>query len=467
MAPRRGTRSRTVRLLLPLVALLAALPLLSLDASAQEPVVFQLDLDGQITRATLEHFTEVVEAAEEANADAILLRLDTPGGGLAETEEIVKAMLRTDLPFIGYVHPVGASSLSAGTMILMATDVAAMAPGTTIGSLQPVIVGPGGFEPVEDDKIINALVEQVKESLVLHGRNESLADAFIRENVNLNASDALAVDAIEFVAEDRAALLAAVDGFTTHFKGIQLELAGADVLLQEPSFRLRAILIITDPVIASILLLLGIYGIIFGISTPGQGAEVFGTIAIALGLVGLGFAINLVALFLIVLGVALLIVEIATPSFGVIGTGGIIALVLGTIFLAPISPPTVLITPEQQLLILLILLVPTAGVGAFLLFALYKVLEARRQTPFHDRMIGSRVEVVEPVGPDRKGFVRFEGELWRAVADEDIPEEERVYIVARDGPQVTVSRQPPEPPETEGQRPLMRLSAAFQKLWKR
>ncbi|MFQ5553237.1 MAG: NfeD family protein, partial [Thermoplasmata archaeon] len=213
---------------------------------------------------------------------------------------------------------------------------------------------------------------------------------------------------------------------------------------------------------------LGIYGVIFGISTPGVGAEIFGIIAIALGLVGLGFSVNLVSLFLIGLGVALLIVEIATPSFGVVGAGGIISLVLGTIFLAPIAPPTVLITAEEQLRILLILLVPTAVFGAFLLFAMYKVLQARRAKPFH-RMIGEQAEAIDGLKPGEKAYVRFEGEMWRAESGEEVAEGEAVYILAKDGRTLTVSKSPPGTADLAAatiQGFIPRLLSSLKRIWR-
>lgn len=448
MTSRGRPRRRWAFLLLAMTAFLLATLAAAGTAQAQRPLVLQIDIEGAITRATVIHFEEVLAAAEVQGADAILLRLDTPGGGLAETEEIVKAMLRTPLPFLGYVHPVGARALSAGTMILMATDVAAMSPGTTIGSLQPVLITPGGFEPVTDDKIINALVAEVEESLRAHDRNVTLAEAFIKENLNLNAEQALQAGATEFVASSVRELLQAVTG-TSPFKGISLALGDAMVEVQAPSLRLRAIVIISDPLIASILFLLGIYGVIFGISSPGHGAEIFGVIAISLGLVGLGFSVSLIALFLIVLGVILLLVEIATPSFGVIGGGGIIAIVLGTLFLAPVRPPEVLLAPEAQTEILVALLVPTAVVGGFLLFALYKVLEARRAKP-HFVMEGERAEAVDRLQPGERGFVRYEGELWRAVTDEAVEPDQKVYVLGKEGPYLRVSRTPPPTPPEEG-----------------
>ncbi|MEE9593418.1 MAG: nodulation protein NfeD, partial [Thermoplasmata archaeon] len=463
-----GRRSGFTLLLGLFVIFGVLLPLASVAGQTSQPLVLQMNIGGVITRATLEHFVEVLDAAQSQGADAILLNLNTPGGGVAETEEIVQLMLNTPIPIIGYVGPAGASADSAGTWILMATDVAAVTPGTTIGSLQPVIIGPDGFQPVDDPKIVNNIVEKVKNVLILHGRNESLADAFVRENLNLNAPDALAAGAIEVTAGDITALMAELDGRTTFLKGVTLDLANAQVADQAPSIRLQAIGIITDPVVASILFLLGIYGVIFGISTPGVGAEVFGIIAIALGLVGLGFSVNLVSLFLIGLGVALLIVEIATPSFGVVGAGGIISLVLGTLFLAPIAPPTVLITAEEQLRILLILLVPTAVFGGFLLFAMYKVLQARRAKPFH-RMIGEEAEAIDGLKPGAKGYVRYEGEMWNAESGEEVAEGETVYILAKDGPTLTVSKSPLQAvgrAESATDGPIPRLLASLKRIWR-
>ncbi len=468
MRPPLGRRSGRALLFGLFVLVGVLVPLAAVAGQTTQPLVLQMNIEGAITRATLEHFLEVLDAAQGQGVDAILLYLNTPGGGVAETEEIVELMLNSPIPMLGYVGPAGASADSAGTWILVATDVAAMTPGTTIGSLQPVIIGPEGFQPIDDPKIINNIVAKVNNVLTLHGRNESLADAFVRDNLNLNAPDALAAGAIEVIADDIAALMADLDGRTTFLKGVTLDLANARVVVQSPSIRLQAIGIITDPVVASILFLLGIYGVIFGISTPGLGAEIFGIIAIALGLVGLGFSVNLVSLFLIGLGVALLIVEIATPSFGVVGAGGIISLVLGTVFLAPIAPPTVLITAEEQLRILLILLVPTAVFGAFLLFAMYKALQARRAKPFH-RMIGEEAEAIDPLKPGEKGYVRYQGEMWRAESGEEIAEGETVYVLAKDGPTLTVSKTPPQAireseAATEG--PIPRLSSSFRRIWR-
>ncbi len=458
----RGPGRRGLLLVGLLLILLPLAPGLGI-AQGQTSLVLQADIEGSITRSTVEFVQEVLETGVEDGAEAVIFRLNTPGGGVAETELIVEMMLNSPLPIIGYVTPAGASADSAGTWILMATDLAAMAPATTIGSLQPVIITAEGFEPVDDEKVINNIVTKLRTALAFHGRNESLADAFVRENLNLEASDALRAGAIEIVADDVDDLLAQADGVETHYKAVLLDVSLAEVRVEDPSLRLRALVIITDPVIASILLLLGIYGIIFGISTPGHGAEIFGTIAIVLGLIGLGFAVNLVAIFLLVLGVALLIVEIATPSFGAVGTGGIIAIVLGTLFLAPIRPPEVLITQEQQLLILLLLTVPTAVVGAFLLFALLKVLQARRAKPFHDQLVGGVAEVVDLLGPEAKGYVRYEGELWRATAAEELQPEERVYILEREGSLLRVGREPPERAEDPEVRPnlLSRLLSAL------
>ncbi len=466
---------RRVIILLHLSFLMVFIAIAWTPAQAQvgEPsLVIQANIEGSITRATVEFFKETLTVARDRGAEAIVLKLNTPGGGVAETEEIVELMLNSPVPFIGYVGPTGASADSAGTWILMATDLAAMAPGTTIGSLQPVIIGPEGFQPITDEKIVNNIVAKVKNVLSLHGRNESLAEAFVKENLNLNAEDAFAVGATEAIASSVEDLLAKVNGAVTPYKGIRLSLSSPTIELYETSLRLRALVIISDPTVASILFLLGIYGIIFGISTPGHGAEIFGVIAIALGLIGLGFGISLVALFLLVLGIALLIVEIATPSFGVVGTGGIIAIILGSIFLAPISPPNFLIAPAAQLQILLALLVPTGVVGGFLLFALYKVLQVRRQKPYHLRLIGGRAVAVDPLGPAKRGHVRYDSELWQAVSDEEIQPEETVFIRGREGPVLSVSKMPPPPPE-EGEspeHPFRRLVAALKRInvaWRR
>src|SRR5438034_1266636 len=282
---------------------------------------------------------------------------------------------RRDVPILGWVGPVGAHAWSAGTILLVSTDLAAMAPGTTISSVQPVEVGPGGVVPVTDPKIINAVVTAISEELALHNRPIDLASAFVVDNLNLNATQAQSRGATELVApsaQEFASLASGrrvvVQSNGTVYKDFTLKTAGAEIVPFSSSSRVSLLRVLSDPLVSSLLLILGIYLVIFGISAPGHGAEIAGVIVLLLALIGLGFSVDPIALLLFIVGVVLIIVEVKTPGHGVFGIGGIIAIILAAAFLAPLRPPRFVASPAEQLYVLRALLTPTGFFGGFLLF---------------------------------------------------------------------------------------------------
>lgn len=438
---------KSVALLLLVVTIAYILP----NVAAQNEPVLVGEIQGGITRATVDYVRAIIEVGESRAARAIVLRLDTPGGGLQETLDIQKLFLATPVPIIGWVAPSGVSAWSAGTILLVSTDLAAMAPFTTIGSVQPVTAT---GTPVTDPKVINAIVGSLQEHLLLHGRNESLARAFVEQNLNLNATAAKAANATELVAGSLSDLLAQADGRTLVFKRTTLRVAGVPTVSFEPPVGVAFLAVIANPIVSSLLLILGIYAIIFGVSAPGHGAEIAGIIMISLAILGLGFSVNLVAIFLIGLGIALLVVEVFVPGFGVFGVAGILAVIIGTIFIAPVAPPQFLLPPETQLLILAALLTPTALFGVFLLFAMYKVLILRKRKPVIGLLVGEEAEAVDPIPANGKGYVMFRGEMWMATSIEDVAAGERVVITAKDGAALVVQKKPVEPPAVdEGPQP--------------
>jgi len=443
---------RRVALLLVLTAV--ALSLLSSPARAQGPRVLLAEIDGPIDRSTVDYVREAIDEAEFRGYAALVVRFDTPGGGLTETLEITQLMLgASNLPVLGFVGPPGAHAFSAGTILLLSTDLAAMAPGTTIGSVQPVVLGPGGFEPVTDEKIVRAIVDSLAATMALHGRNVSLADRFVRENLNLNPTDAVRLGATEIVATSVADLLVQAEalGATlpngTFYKGLRPVVAGAEVVAFQPSLRTRFLAILADPLVSSLLLILGIYALIFGLSAPGHGGEIAGVLLVLLALVGLGFSVDPIALFLIALGVVLLIVELKTPGFGAFGTGGIVSIGIAAVFLAPLRPPDFVVTPEYQVIFLASLLTPTFAFGGFLLFALYKVMEVRRRKPQIGAMVADAATAVDSIRAGETGYVKYEGELWQAIPKEDVAAGSKVYILTMEGILLHVSTAPPPPPQ--------------------
>jgi membrane-bound serine protease (ClpP class) len=406
------------------------------------------EVTGAIDRPTVDYLREAIDEARSGHYAALMVRFDTPGGGLAETIEIAEMFNNArDVPILGWVGPVGAHAWSAGTILLVSSDLAGMAPGTTIGSVQPVQIGPGGVVPITDDKIINAVVGAIREELALHGRNVSLADAFVRNNVNLNAAEAKLARATELVSQNPQEFATLASGTKVFYKGLTLNTVNAQFVTFSSSSRVRLLQVLSNPLVSSLLLILGIYLVIFGISAPGHGAEVAGIIILLLALIGLGFSVDPIALLLFIVGVILILLEVKTPGFGVFGVGGIVAIVLAAAFLAPLRPPRFVVSPDYQLYFLAALLTPTAFFGAFLLFAMYKVQQVRHRAPIVGATIGQPATVVDGLRAKEKGYVMFRGELWQAITDEELPRDAKVYVVGLDGIVLRVSSHPLSTPE--------------------
>ncbi|MCQ1535420.1 nodulation protein NfeD [Methanosarcina sp. KYL-1] len=405
-------------------------------AAGPQEKVLVLEISGAVTPASDNIIADAIAKAENENFEALVLSLDTPGGGLEETQIIIKDIENTSIPIIGYV-PESGKAWSAGTLILMGTDIAAMAPFTVIGSAQPVQMSAEGTKPVEDEKIINALVKFSVETARKHGRNETFAEEVITKNKNLNAEEALEYGVIEYVATSVPDLLAQTDGQEVKERTLRTE--GASTETYEPPLPLAFLRLISNPVLSSLLLTIGLYGIIFGISNPGAGAELFGVIAIVLGLIGTGFDINIGAFFLILVGVVLMIMEIQSPGFGVFGIAGLVSLVIGSIFLVPMGTEN-LYTPEFRRLLTLTIVTPTIVFGLFLVFAVYKVAESRKKKPVIGAIIGDTARTIDPLGPDKQGYVRYSGEYWKARSEEEIGKEEEVEIIGKEREVLVVKR---------------------------
>ena len=401
-----------------------------------EERVLVLEIAGAITPASDNIVADAIEKAENEDFEALVISLDTPGGGLEETQVIIKEIENTSVPVIGYV-PESGKAWSAGTLILMGTDVAAMAPFTVIGSAQPVQMSAEGTEPIEDEKIINALVKFSVSTAKKHGRNETFAEEVITKNKNLDAEEALASGVIEYVSPSIPDLLNQVDG--EEAKGKTLKTENARTETYEPPFPLAFIELISNPVISSLLLTIGLYGIIFGISNPGAGAEIFGVIAIVLGLIGTGFDVNIGAIFLIIVGVGLMLLEIQSPGFGVFGIAGLVSLVIGSIFLVPMGAENIY-TPEFRRTLILTIVTPTIVFGLFLVFAVYKVAESRKKKPVIGAIIGDSARTIEAISPDKPGFIRYSGEYWQARSEEEIGKGEKVEIIGKEQEVLVVKR---------------------------
>ncbi|MHB8103353.1 MAG: NfeD family protein [Methanosarcina sp.] len=398
--------------------------------------VLVLEISEAITPASDDIIANAIAKAENENFEALVISLDTPGGGLVETQTIIRIIENTTVPVIGYV-PEGGKAWSAGTLILMGTDIAAMAPFTVIGSAQPVQISAEGTKPIEDEKIINALVKFSVTTASKHGRNETFAEEVITKNKNLDAQEALEAGVIEYLAPSISYLLSQTNGQVV--KGKVLRTGSSSIENYEPPLSLALLGLISNPILSSLLLTIGLYAIIFGISSPGAGAEVFGIIAIVLGLIGTGFNINVGAIFLILVGIGLLILEIKIPGFGIFGFAGLISLIIGSTLLIPMGGENIY-TPEFRRLLTLTVVAPTVVFGLFLVFAIYKVSEIRKKKPVIGSIIGDTARTIDPLGPGKSGFVRYSGEYWQARSDEEIEAKEEVEIIGKEREVLLVKR---------------------------
>ncbi|MBU4222122.1 MAG: nodulation protein NfeD [Euryarchaeota archaeon] len=399
-----------------------------LQAAGAQVIV--VELNDAITPASDDIVSEALANAQVSDAQALIITMNTPGGGLDETKKILDLIQNSPVPVIGYVYPKGATAWSAGTIILLATDVAAMAPNSIIGSAQPVEMSGEGIKPIKEEKIINAIVALAREKAKQHGRNESAAEQFITANLNLDAEEAKEMKVIEVIASDIEDLLVKVDGMTV--KGKVLKTSGVEYRYHSPSMRLMIMSTLSNPILASLLLFIGIYSLIFGLTSPGYGAEIFGVIALSLGLIGLGFSINVTGLFLIAFGIGLILFELHISTFGIFGVAGIACVALGSILLVPTGYPN-MYSPEFQTSLLISLFIPAVILGGFLALGIYKVMEIRRKRPVIGEILGDTAKTIDAITPDGTGYVRYQGELWLAKSRENIEPGMKVVIRGKDG----------------------------------
>ena len=420
----------------PLIFFFFLLLFLSSSASAQTSSVVLVEITDTIDQSTVEVMTDSLKQAEANDAQAVILLLNTPGGGLDQTFEIAEMIKQSDIPVIGYVYPTGATAWSAGTFILLSTPLAAMADHTIIGSCQPIETSLEGTRFINDSKIINALVEWLQERAVMYGRNETLAKLFITQNRNVNATVAKNSNVIEIVASSIDQLLNDIDGrnVTTAAGTITLHTRAAEQVRYSPSLKIQILKFISNPILTSLLLMLGIFALLVGISTPGYGAEVFGVIAILLSLIGSGFSISTLSIIFIIIGCLLLAVEIfVTPGFGAVGIGGIICLVIGSIFLIPSYPTRKwLISGEYMTDAITIMLFVIVLFALFFAFLLYKVIQIRKKKSPVGKFAGEKAVAIERITPEKPGFVRYKGEYWQAKSEVVIEPNTKVVIIEKD-----------------------------------
>lgn len=420
---------------------------LSITCSASENSnVLLVEINGTINQSTVEILKEGLQQAKNENSEVIILLLNTPGGGLSETFEIAEMINTSEIPVVGYVYPVGSAAWSAGTFILLSTHIAAMSDYTVIGSAQPVEITIEGTKLVNDSKTINALVKWIETRAEMYGRNQTTAGKFITENLGLNSTMAKEYGVIEFVSSSVEQLLSDINGtFVNTAKGeVIINTIDARQIKYSPSFGIMIMKFFSNPVLTSLLLMIGIFALIFGISSPGYGAEVFGVIAILLSIAGSGFAISTLSIIFIIIGCLLLIIEIfVTPGFGVVGIGGIIVMLVGAIFLIPsYSTKEWAISMDWINDAIILILVVVIFIAIFFAFLLFKIIQAKKRKASVGTFIGEEAKTIDKLSPGKIGYVRFKGEYWQATSEVEIQPNTKVVIVGKDESTLKVKIKP-------------------------
>ncbi|OXY81742.1 NfeD family protein [Oceanimonas doudoroffii] len=422
--------------------------LFSALAPAQERY-WQLNIKGAIGPGISDYLVTELNQAQVERPALVLLTMDTPGGLYSATRDIISAMLESSIPVVVYVSPGGARAASAGTYILYASHVAAMAPGTHLGAATPVQMMPAGTPPSDDRdegkneekddesspsagsamerKSLNDAIAYLRSLAQLRGRNVEWAEQAVRDAATLTAPEALEQNVIELMAGDIAELLQQLDGREVKLKNDTLTLATAGLIAEQrqPDWRQQFIITISDPNIAYLLMLVGVYGLLLEFYSPGFGVSgVIGAICLLLAMLSLQMLpFNMVGLGLLALGLALMVAEGLSPSFGIFGGGGLVAFVLGSVLLFD--------TPDEAFR------VAWPFIAAFTVFSLGLILvvvrmivKQRRAAPVSgtDAMVGEQGVALTELSPE--GTVLVLGERWQAHSPQPVSAHSTVMVVA-------------------------------------
>lgn len=457
----------TVRRVVTVLALLLGIGLYAQEP--RSPSALVLTVQDAISPATSDYITRGIDRAEAEGAALVVLQLDTPGGLDTAMRDIIRRILASSVPVVIYVAPAGARAASAGTYMLYAAHIAAMAPGTNLGAATPIQIGglpdftppkhpepgKGGEEDAQDTsegaaeeapaeeaapvpasqdamtkKMVNDATAYIRSLAELRGRNADWAELAVREAASLSAEQALAEGVIDLIAENLPDLIEQLDGRTLVIAGHERTLETTGLLLQyvEPDWRTKLLAVITNPNVAYILLLLGIYGLFFELANPGfMVPGVVGTICLLLALYSMQvLPVSYAGLGLLLLGVVFMIAELFVPSFGALGIGGVVAFIIGSVILFDTDSPSY----QVSFSVIAAVAILTA---AFFFIAVRAVVKAHRRPVVAGReeIVGSVGEALEDFTED--GQVRVHSETWQARATRPIHRGDRVRVVAMHG----------------------------------
>ena len=403
-----GVRSARIVLFLAL-ALAGALPLALARAQEGAPIAYSIELDGEISPATSGWIDRALGDAADAGAALAIIRLDTPGGLDASTRDIVKDIVAAPMPVVVYVSPDGARAGSAGAYITQAADVAAMAPQTNIGSATPISIGPGSGDEVLGRKIRNDAAAYIRALASAHGRNAKAAEASVIDAQNLTAAEALAAGLIDVIAPTEEELLSRLEGFRVQGPKAQtLRTGGLEIERHDMPFGYDVLQLLVNPTVAFLLVSVGLLGLAIEIFSPGLILPgTLGLISLVLGLYGTAqLPVTAAGIALLVLAVALIVAEAHLSTSGLLGFGGVVALVLSGLLLfnsdegADVSVPVVVVTGVL--------------IGSLFVLIADRVVKAGREPvrTGYEELIDREAEVRSTLAPE--GQVWIEGALWGA-----------------------------------------------------
>ena len=440
-------RLRVLAILILASAMLALLPNGAGPAAAAKRALV-LDIDGAIGPPLADYIVRELRAARPEDVGIVVLRMNTPGGLDTSMRQIVSAILASPVPVATYVAPNGARAASAGTYIAYASAIAAMAPGTNIGAATPVQLGGSPLNPsgharqnekpekagesadTETRKITNDAVAYIRSLAALSGRNADWAIDAVRSAASLPAAEALSLHVIDVIADDVPDLLRKIDGRTVNVAGKPqtLATAGLEAVNDPPDWRTELLGFVTNPNVAFILMLFGVYGLILEFFNPGAVAPgLIGAISLLVALYALALLpISYAGAALVLLGVVLMVAEAHIGAFGALGVGGIAAFVIGALMMFPSHAPGFTLSAG-------VIAGAAIGSAALLILVLAALLRSRKHPVVtgSEALVGAEGETVAWEGSE--GRVRVHGEIWRARADTSLAAGARVKVIGRDG----------------------------------
>ena len=424
-----------VRFLHFISLLLAAAWLLPAHAAASHINLVQIQ--DTINPGVEDFIKHSIERSSEEGAELLVILLDTPGGLVTATRGIVQAILNSTVPVVVYVHPRGAQAASAGVFVTVAADIAAMAPGTNIGAAHPVATGGQEMSETMNEKVVNDMVAFAKSLGGQRGRNVEWLENAVRKSVSITAEEAFEQNVIDLVAEDLPALLERLDGWEVQRAGYSktLKTRGVEQRTIDPGWQHRVLRAISNPNIAYILLMIGLAGLYFELSQPGAILPgVIGGISLIMALYALQtLPVNFAGVLLILLAVIFFILEISVVSYGMLSIAGTVSLLLGSLMLFRV--------PGESTHIAYSVVIPTVlTISAFFVAVTSLAVRAHRARPQTgtEALVGMVGEVTRDLTPEGKVFVS--GELWNAVADEEIPAGQRVEVLSVDSLKLKVRK---------------------------